>query len=98
MPNFFDKKTLQSNEVKMLTDRLNKLEQERKEDLFFFIFVVILIIDTVLFTILKDGLAAITIGVLQIIFLLSIANRLDIEYLDGIFKKCVSIFKSKKSQ
>lgn len=82
-----------SNATAELTKRLKKVEQERKEDQFYFIFVIVLIIDAILFMFLIDGLAALTLGVLQIILLLVIADRCDVKYFEVIFKRVTGMLK-----
>lgn len=82
------------NAFAALENRLKKVEQERKEDQFFFVFTIILIIDAILFMFLIDGLAALTLGLMQFILLLVLADRCDVKYFEVIFRRVTGIFKN----
>ncbi len=75
-----------------LQEELRRVKQERREDQFYFIFFFILIIDAILFIYLVDGWAALTLGILETIFLMLIADRYEVKYVEIIFKRITGVF------
>ena len=76
-----------------LENKLKHCEQKRKEQEFFFIFALVIVIDAALFMHMVDGLACLTIGLLELICLLILADKYDIKYVEMIFQRMTGMFK-----
>lgn len=87
-----EQKDSESEALAALEGEIKEIRQARRADMFYFIFFQLLIIDAVLFIFLVDGGAAIALAFLQIVFLLLIADRFDIKYVEIIFARFAKIW------
>ena len=74
-----------------------KLKSDWNNERFLYFFIIVLLIDMRIFPSL-DGLSSLTLGILQLILLLFIGNRLEVKYVARLFNRILRTFsKSEKS-
>lgn len=88
----------ESEALSVALKRIDRLEKSRREDSFYFLFFFVLCLDAVLFIFLVDGGAAIALMVLELVFLLLLADRYDIKYIEVIFKRVAGAFGGNNSK
>ena len=82
----------ESEATSKLQDEIQELKKRRKEDQFFVIFFFIIIVDAMLFIFLVDGLAALSLVIIELVFLVIIADRFDISQIEILFARIANIF------
>jgi hypothetical protein len=87
-----EEKDSESEALAALEAEIKAIRKSRRADWFYFIFVQLLIVDAILFIYLVDGGAAIALVLMQIVFLLLIADRFDITYVEIIFARFAKLW------
>jgi len=81
-----DKESKEDKAIAELESQLNKEKDARREDQFVFIFVCVILLDVVFFTVI-DGLAAIALVVMELLILFPLARRMGMEEFAGILSR-----------
>lgn len=96
---------LDNPESSALSRAENKLTEQRKdlikqlnEERFLWSVAMIFVIDAFLFLSIVDGIAAIAILALQLIFLLVLGVKLDVTYIDTIFKRITGMLRKSEDK
>lgn len=74
-------------QIEELQEDLNAERDARREDRFFFIFSVVILLDIVFFSVLDSIGGPISLLVLELVVFISLARRMGIEELQGVFSR-----------
>ena len=88
---------------KELIDRYDKLietlREHRNSERFIFVFIIIMLIDIRVFPLFENGLSSLTLGILQVVFLIFLGYTLRVKIVAILFNKVLRVFsKSEKSE
>ncbi len=88
---------LDSSALAKLEEKIQKLEDDRIEERFLWILMLLIVIDFALLPAIKNWGSAMVIGILEIVFVIILARKFQIDEIEKIFDKILDSLSNRKN-